>query len=554
MTRKEIKKEIKKIIETAIITAYHKTHGREFYGMVVVEKPKEKLHGDYSTNVALVLAKSLKKNPVEVAQKIKDIIDKKYFKKVEVVGGFINFFLKDEIFGENVKQILKEKDNFGKNNSLKSKKVIIEYTDPNPFKKFHIGHLMPNTIGESLARVFEFQGASIKRVNYQGDVGVHVAKAVWAIKQGIDLQEAYAYGHKAYEENEIQKQEILDINKKIYERSDKEINKLYDQGRKQSLAYFETVYEKLGTKFDHYFFESEVADIGKKIVLEGLKKGIFEKGEKDAVIFKGEHTRVFISSEGLATYEAKDLALPGLKYKYFKYDMSVIVTANEQNAYFNVMLDALSKMSPDLAKKTGHIGHGLLRLPSGKMSSRTGTIVPVEDFIKQVEKHIKEKIGERNLADEDMEKIAIGAIRYSILKQSIGSDIIYDANKSVSFEGDSGPYLQYSYARAISILKRAATERIKPSFKNVPREVSQLEKDMYYFPEIVEKSGKELEPHVVSLYLTELAREFNNYYANSKIVDKEDELSPYKVALTKAFSIIMKNGLWLLGINTLERM
>ncbi len=562
-----IQGEIKKIIEIIIQEKYYVSDGREKHSTeVLVEVPKEKSHGDYYTNIALALSKKLGKNPIEIANEIVSKINKNnLFEKIEVAPpGFINFYLSKEIFINNLKEILKEKDSFGKGKNLKNKKVIVEYTDPNILKEFHIGHLMSNVIGESVARIFEFQGAKIKRANYQGDVGLHVSKAIWGrLKEpNFTWQDSYALGSKQYEEDESAKAEIVVLNRKVFEKSDKAINKLYNQGRKESLAYFEKIYEKLGTKFDHLFFESEVADTGIKIVEDGLKNGIFEKGEKGAIIFKGEkfgfHTRVFINSEGLPTYEAKDLALPELKYKYFKYDKSIIITASEQNTYFDVMLTALKQINNQLAEKTKHIGHGMMRLPEGKMSSRTGKVVTAEFLLNEVEKLVAEKIEGRDLSDKEkkeiIEKVAIGALKYSILKQSIGSDIVYDFEKSISFEGDSGPYLQYSYARAQSVLKKAKVEKVKPSFKNIPLEIGLLEKLIYQFPEIIEKSGREYEPHFILLYLTELAREFNNYYAKNKIVDKNDEFSPYKVALTEAFSIIMKNGLYLLGISVLDRM
>ncbi|KKP43695.1 MAG: Arginine-tRNA ligase [Parcubacteria group bacterium GW2011_GWA2_33_14] len=556
-----IKEEIRKLIEKAI-----KSFG-SYDGPVLVETPKEKTHGDYSTNIALALAKKLNKNPIEVAGGLVKELSSKVLKnigieKVEVAGpGFINFYLSKKFFVENLKKINK---NFGKNSNLKDQKVIVEYTDPNPFKEFHIGHLMSNSIGESISRIFEFQGAKVKRANYQGDVGLHVAKAIWGKMQNQNQawQNAYVFGSEKYEINETAKKEITELNKKIFERSDKNINALYDKGKKESLEYFEKIYKTLGTKFDYYFFESAVADFGKKIVENGLKSGIFEKGEKGATIFKGEktglHTRVFINSEGLPTYEAKELGLAHIKYKKYGYNQSVIITGNEINEYFKVLLSAMLQIFPELAEKTKHIGHGMMRLSEGKMSSRTGKIITFEFLLNKVEELVKEKIKDRDLSDlekkEITEKVAIGALKYSILKQSIGSDIIYDFEKSISFEGDSGPYLQYSYARAQSVLKKAKAEKIKASLKNIPNEISKLEKDMIYFPEIVEKSGKEYEPHVITLYLTELAREFNNYYANNKIVDKNDDFSSYKVAITEAFSIIMKNSLWLLGIQAPEKM
>lgn len=554
-----MKKKIKELVLKIIKASFKET--ADFS----IEVPIDKNNGDYTTNVALVLANKIGKNPLETANLIKEKLEKQknnLFKDIKIAGpGFINFFIKDKFFIDSLKKIDK---NFGKGKELKNQKVIIEYTDPNILKEFHIGHLMSNVIGESISRILEFSGGKVKRANYQGDVGLNVAKAVWGKLQNPNQawQEAYVTGNKNYEDNELAKKEIIELNKKIFERIDKRVNKIYDEGKKWSLKYFEDIYKKLGTKFDYYFFESEVVDLGKKLVKDGLKKGIFEEGENGAIIFKGEkyglHTRVFINSEGLPTYEAKDLALPQIKYNKYKYEKSIIFTASEQNAYFKVMLFALKQTNLELAEKTKHIGHGMLRLSEGKMSSRTGNVIAAESLIQKAKEMISEKIKNRGFSNNEKniiaQQVAIASIKYSILKQSIGSNIIYDFDKSISFDGDSGPYLQYSFTRAHSVLQKAKKEKIKASFKNVPKEINQLEKTMSYFTEVVEKASKEYEPHFIALYLTELAREFNNYYTKNKIVDKNDEFSPYKIALTGAFSIIMKNGLWLLGIDYLEKM
>lgn len=554
-----MRENIKKIIQKAV--------GLEVPSFLV-EVPAEATHGDYSSNVALVLSKKIGKNPREIANEILAKIEKtKFIEKVEVAGaGFINFYLSRDYFVSQLKNIDK---NVGRNNTLKGQKLIVEFTDPNPFKEFHIGHLMSNSIGESICRIIDFQGAKIKRANYQGDVGLHVAKAIWGNLKNpaLSWQEAYVFGAKKYEEDELAKKEIIELNKKIFERSDKSVNKIYDDGKKLSLKYFEEIYKKLGTKFDYYFFESQMAPAGKKLVMENLGK-VFEKGENGAVIFPGEkfglHTRVFINSEGLPTYEAKELALANIKYGQYKYDKSVIITGNEINEYFKVLLCAMGKIYPKLAEKTKHIGHGMMRLPEGKMSSRTGKVITFEFLLSEVEKLVEQKIAGRELSETEKkditQKVAIGALKYSILKQSIGSDIVYDFEKSISFEGDSGPYLQYAYARAQSILRKAKTEKVKSDtnlrmtseFTNI--KTSRLEKMMTYFPEIVAKAGDQLEPHGIAIYLTELAREFNNYYAHNKIVDKADEFSPYKLAIVEKFSLIMKNGLWILGIDVLEKM
>lgn len=540
---------------------------------VHLEHPDILDFGDYSSNVALSYAKELKMKPRELAEKIAGEIKKQELKeieKIEVAGaGFINFYLSKEFFAESVADILKSDDNFGSNESLKGQKVIIEYTDPNPFKEFHIGHLMSNAIGESLSRIIEFHGAEVKRAVYQGDVGLHVAKAIFGLLEfgqaGNDdikkIGQAYANGARAYEKDERAKEKIIAINKKIYNRSDEKINELYDWGRKISLEYFETIYKRLGTKFDFYFFESETGEFGRKIVEENLKNGVFEKSD-GAIVFKGEkyglHTRVFINSEDLPTYEAKELGLAKIKYDKYIYDFSVVVTANEQTDYFKVLLKAMEIIFPDLAKKTKHISHGMLRLPSGKMSSRMGDVITAESLIADVEKLVQEKIKDRDyeesLKREITEKVSVGAIKYSILKQAVGGDIIYDFEKSISFEGDSGPYLQYAYARAKSVLEKAKEEKIKSSVRKYPTENIELEKMLYRFPEIAARAREEYSPHHIASYLIEIAGAFNSFYAKYKIVDAQEESSPYKIALTAAFAVTMKNGLKLLGIEVPEKM
>ena len=542
----------------------------------VLPSEKEEF-GHYSTNIAFKLAPILKKTPFEVAKELarklgnpstRSTNSGSIFAKIKAVQpGFVNFWLKPEIFQDSLKEILKLKDDYGKNNNLRGNKIMIEFTDPNPFKEFHIGHLMSNSIGEAISRILEWNGAKVKRACYQGDVGLHVAKAVWGLLQKKtkklsikELADAYAFGAKAYEADIKSKEQINSINKEIYSRSNGEISRIYKIGRKLSLNYFETIYKKLGTEFDYYFFESETGGIGKKIVEKNIDK-VFEKSE-GATVFRGEkyglHTRVFVNSDGLPTYEAKELGLFEMKIKKVSCDKYFSITGNEINEYFRVMIKVIEMLFPKYARKLIHLSHGMMRLPSGKMSSRTGDVITAESLIAEVEKLVNEKIKERELSVKEkleIEKIvAVGALKYSILKQAIGGDIIFDFEKSISFEGDSGPYLQYAYTRAKSILEKAKKEKIKPSLKSVPGDVSGVERMLCRFPAVVERAGKEYAPHYLVTYLTELARVFNAYYAKVKVVDGNDKYSPYKVALTFAFMAVMGNGLEILGIGRPKKM
>lgn len=555
--------------------------GQKFdFEHVLVEHPGVEEHGDYSTNVALVLAKQLNLRPRELAERIVENLqqnasatlskDIRIWDRVEVAGpGFVNFWINRDVLVEQLMKICREKNFYGQGKMYQGKKVIVEFTDPNPFKEFHIGHLYSNIVGESLSRLLEFQGADLWRVNYQGDVGMHVAKSLWGLLQLKDqmpvtsatpavkvafLGRAYALGATKFEEDKKAKEEITALNKKIYEQ-DPEIIELYRLGRGWSLEYFETIYARLGTKFKDYFFESEAGQVGLEFVKEGLKKGVFEESE-GAIIFPGDkyglHKRVFINSYGLPTYEAKDIGLAPTKYQRFQYDLSIIVTGNEIDEYFKVLLKALSLLRPELASKTKHLSHGMVRLPEGKMSSRTGKVITGEWLIDEAKKKVVEKISDRSLSEEESldhvtEKVAVASIKYAFLRSSIGKDIEFDFAKSIDFEGDSGPYLQYTYARARSVLRKETGKEV-PSETSSDIDMSVL-RWLYRFPEVVEQAAKNFAPNLVAAYLFELAKRFNAFYAEVPIRGNKERL-----VLTEATSIVLKNGLNLLGIEALERM
>ncbi|MBI2610586.1 arginine--tRNA ligase [Candidatus Kaiserbacteria bacterium] len=538
---------------------------------IQLEHPADLKNGDYSSGVALRYARHAGKKPKELAEKIVGKIGKvEGIEKIEVAdAGFLNFYLASSVLANAVEQAHSE-GSWGRNDTNKGKKVMVEYTDPNPFKEFHIGHLMSNAIGESVARLIEYTGAEVRRANYQGDVGPHVAKAIWGYRnmpnevkkrspnpweKNFELSQwgiAYQFGSARYEEPDgVAKKEIDGINEKIYEKSDSEINSLYDQGRDVSLKHFEEIYKILGTKFDHYFFESEAAPEGMRIIRANPKVFVQSEG---AIVYHGPHTRVFITSKGLPTYETKELGLALMKAKGFPFDLSISVTAHEQSGYFEVVLDAMKKVLSELAPKIKHISHGMMRLASGKMSSRTGDVITGESLLYELEEAAKGRAKESRA--EDPEKlsrdIAVGAIKYQILKQASGKDIIFDRDRALSLEGDSGPYLQYAHARAHGVVEKAREQNVSPQVdKNAePTELSRL---LHRFPEAVEYAARELEPHLLTNYLLEFASTFNHWYANEQILDGTPSAA-HKVALTDAVRATLKNGLWLLGIPAPEKM
>lgn len=523
-----------------------------------VEWPGDLAHGDFATNAALAAAKPLGKGPREIADALVPLIKEALgdaASSVEAAGpGFVNITLAPEAIAAVVGIAAKEPSVWGMGDANAGKRVMVEYTDPNPFKEMHIGHLMSNVIGESISRLVEFSGATTMRANYEGDVGPHVAKAIWGLqKKGIsepataeELGHAYAQGSRAYDESPEVKGEVDAINRAIYEGTDHELMELWRKGRDVSLAAFEELYRTLGTTFDYYFFESETSKPGLDIVREHTPS-VFEESE-GAVIYKGEkkglHTLVFITSYGTPTYEAKDIGLAFLKEERWPSDISIIITAAEQIGHFKVMFAALEEVAPSLAAKTVHVPHGFLRLASGKMSSREGTIITAASLINDV----VAKTSERNEDPLIAEQVALAAIKYSILKQSAGSDIIFDFDQSLSLEGDSGPYLQYACVRAQSIITTAGDKKVGES----PEKPFDIERLITRFPEVAARAERERAPHHVAQYLTQLASEWNSFYAKERIIDGEHEA--YKLRLAKAFVATMRNGLTLLGIPVPERM
>lgn len=573
---------MKAIIENTLKEAL----GSEYVPGTVAVQGKEEF-GHYTTPIAMRLAKEAEMPPRVVAENVKERLESAapagLFERVEVAGsGFVNIWVADDAVRAEFTRVFQNSD-FGSGDTLKGKRVMVEYTDPNPFKQFHIGHLMTNIIGESLARVHEAAGAEVLRVNYQGDVGLHVADSVWGMMQMKDempaegatlaaktefLGRAYARGANAYKEDPAAKAEIEAINKKIYERSDKAVNELYDRGREWSLDYFETLYERLGTKFVHYYFESEMGPEGLKVVQAHPEVFVESEG---AVIFPGEkyglHTRVFVNKLGLPTYEAKELGLNKRKFEMYQPDLSFIATANEINEYFRVLLKAMELVVPEAGAVTRHIGHGMLRLPSGKMSSRTGDVITAEQLIEEVKHAVSQKMeGREGMPDEEKEnikeKVALAAIRHSILRQGIGKDIVFDMNTSVALHGDSGPYLQYTYARLRRLLTKS--EAAGPSgvadaagaadlVELKSEDELRLMRKMFQFPDQVQKSVEELTMNNLTEYLFEFSNLANRFYEGEQILeDGNVGRRSARLLLAAAASRVIARGLNMLGIEVLE--
>lgn len=513
------------------------------------------------------------KNPLDLAEKIASEIEKikpEYILKVEAVHpGFINFFLSPEYFSGEIKNVLEQKENYGISEKHKNKKILVEHSSPNLFKPFHIGHVMNNTIGESIVKLAKFSGADVTAISYPSDVSLGIGKALLIlIEDGKDkldefktlrekltyLGDCYVRGTKAYEDDESVVQKVKDITKVLYEKTPGEVLDLYNKCKEINLSYFKDIAKRLGSEFEDFIFESEAGEEGEKIVRENIGK-VFEESE-GAIIFKGEerglHTRVFINKEGFPTYEAKDIGLLFLKFERFSPDISILITDNQQAPYYQVVLEAAGEINKNWKEKTIHRTHGRMSFKGQKMSSRLGGVPLATDVLDVVFAEVKDKSSE--LDNETADRVAIASLKFSILKSMAGKDINFDPDTSLSFEGDSGPYLQYTAVRANSVLMKAKEVGIESEVIEIKSETGDLEKMISRFPKIVSTSVDEWAPHHISSYLLNLSQTFNSWYGSTKILDLENSEAKYNLALTLATKIVLTNGLNILGIEVPEKM
>ncbi|MCA9331325.1 arginine--tRNA ligase [Candidatus Saccharibacteria bacterium] len=533
---------------------------------IELSRPDEQF-GDFTTNVALKLAKQVGKSPRDIGQALADKLrDHELLKDVQVAGpGFLNLVISDKALVELASQDPEQ--------PLTGKKVLVEYSDPNPFKPLHAGHLYTTLVGDMIARLVESAGAETVRINYGGDVGLHVGKCMWSIIKHIGgelpekldevaeaerpvwLGKRYVEGNNAYEDDEKSRREIIETNKRVYqlhEQGDHDslFAQIYWTCRQWSYDYFAELYKQLQVvPFDRYIPESEVTQLGVQTVQAQLKKGIFEESE-GAIIFDGEkqglHKRVFINSEGLPTYETKDIGLSLTKWQEYHFGQSIIITANEQAQYMQVVIAAIKQFAPEPAERTRHLTHGVVKLQGGvKMSSRKGNVVTALEILEAAHQAGTENGTVAN------EQTILAAVKYAFAKNRIGGDIVYDPKESIALEGNSGPYLQYAHARARSILTKVVG-RNDVAMTNLQSDERSLLRKIGEYSEILEKTTAELMPHHICTYLYELAQTFNRFYEKNRVID--DPRQDTRLYLVECYANRLKTGLQLLGIHAPDKM
>jgi arginyl-tRNA synthetase len=560
---------MKQKLEQAINLAVKGLFGSDV--AVELTRPDEQF-GDYATNVALQLSKQIGKSPRDIAEELalklrEELGD--FLTDVSVAGpGFLNLTASDQMIVEAVQHMADAMPT-----GYVGQSVVLEYSDPNPFKVLHAGHLYQTVFGEAVANLLVSAGADVHRVNFGGDVGLHVGKTMWAIVQALGgedptgladipkqersewMAKCYVQGTNAYEENESAKEQIIELNKRVYQivadgDHESSLAQIYWTCRQWSYDYFDEFYASVGTHFERYYPESETAPLGIATVKEQLKKGVYEESD-GAIVFKGEpyglHTRVFINSHGLPTYETKDVGLSLVKWRDYHFDQTIIITGNDIVEYMKVVLKSIEQFEPELVRRTTHLTHGQVKLRGGvKMSSRKGNFLRAVDVLDMVTEANKETTGREN------KDVVLGAVKYAFLKQRIGPDIIFDPKESVAIEGNSGPYLQYAYARAQSVLAKAGTERQLVAVDNLNPDERSLLRKVTEYPEVVQKSTSELMPHHICTYLYELAQKFNSFYEHNRVIG--DERQDIRLQLVEYYVSTLEGGLSLLGIAAPSKM
>jgi arginyl-tRNA synthetase len=534
-----------------------------------VAYPADSTFGDVTTNAAMVFARELGRPPRALAEELAQALGAApEFVRVDVAGpGFINIQFDDALLLGLASQAPDLRpDHYA------GKVVVAEYSDPNPFKALHAGHLYTTLVGDSIARLLEISGATVHRVNFGGDVGLHVARCLWGILQELggehperlqDVPEKdradwmsrhYVAGAAAYESSEQAKKDIAELNARVYrihaeQDHDSPLAKIYWTGRTWSYDYFDQLYKQLGvTPFEKYYPESATTPLGIEKVKAGQAQGIFVESD-GAVVYRGEdeglHTRVFLTSQGLPTYEAKDLGLVFAKWQDYRFDISVIITGNDIIEYMKVVQAAMAKLEPSLAGRTIHLTHSMIRMAGGvKMSSRKGNGLRAMDIIESAR---AAAVAGPHEAREDS---VMAAVKYAFLRQRAGGgDISYDPAESVSLEGNSGPYLQYAHARARSILAKVKTKPHLSSSKTrleLEPDERELARRLTQYVGVVDVAAAELRPHHICTYLYELAQTFNRFYEHNRVLG--DEREEVRLLLVSAYAAVLEDGLSLLGI------
>lgn len=539
----------------------------------LIEIPPKPEMGDFAFP-CFQLAKTFRKAPNMIAEELKDKFDKSNFEKVENLGPYLNFFVDKSIFSKNViEKILEEKDKYGASNEGKGRKALIEYSSPNIAKPFHVGHLFSTAIGNALYKIFTFEGYDCERLNHLGDWGTQFGKLIAAYKRWVDkealekepikeLLRIYVKFHDEAEKDPALEEEGRLHFKRLEDGEEEEV-KLWKRFRELSLKEFEKVYHMLNVEFDSYAGESFYGDKMDAVVEEIDEKGLLVESNGAKVVMLEDYNMppcIIKKSDGATIYATRDLATAIYRKKTYDFYKSIYVVGLEQSLHFKQVFTTLKLMGHDWADDCTHIGFGLVRFTDRKLSTRKGEVIFLEDLLKEsVDKTleiINEKNSELENKEETAKKIGIGAVIFTYLKNNRERDIVFSWDEMLSFDGETGPYVQYSYARGKSILRKAEEIQGDVDYSKLSsKEEFELVKTLEGFNKSILQAIEKLEPSIVTRYVIEVAKAFNKFYNHNSILNAEDEeIKKARIKLVESTCQVIKNALNLLGIEVVEKM
>ena len=564
-----------------------------------LQATRKEFPGTY-TFVTFPFLKVTGKNPEESGKLIGDFV-KDYLDEVtgyNVVKGFINFELADQVWLQVLQQIL-DKEAYGQHKP-NGKKVMVEFSSPNTNKPLHLGHLRNNFLGDSVARIMAASGYEVNRVNLVNDRGIHICKSMLAYQkfgngetpQSVGIKGDKLVGNYYVRFDKAYKEEIAALEEKGIETEQakkeapiiieaQQMLKKWEDGDEETVALwkkmngwvydgFDTSYRTMGVSFDKYYYESETYLLGKDLIQEGLTKGVFFKKEDNSVWVdltdNGLDQKLVLRGDGTSVYITQDMGTCEMKHSNFPFDKSVYVVGNEQDYHFNVLFHIMRKLGRPYADGLYHLSYGMVDLPSGKMKSREGTVVDADDLMQEMfdtaEQHTRE-LGKIEGMGEDEAKelyrvLGLGALKYFLLRVDPKKRMLFDPAQSIEFQGDTGPFIQYTHARISAILRRAGTLEIEGKVAS-DTVLHARESDLIYrlslYPQVIDSAAEEYSPSVVAQYIYDVAKDYNGFYQEVSIFNEENKaLVQMRIALSKATAQVIKSGMNLLGIDVPERM
>lgn len=584
-------RELKNRILAEIGAAYETAFGQAPQKGLSLEFPPNVALGDFAVSFFGVV-KETGKSSAEIAVAVeKSFSESQIIEKTKAAGPYLNIKIKKTVlFGNVIGEIEKEKEKYGNSKVGKGQKVMIEYLSPNTNKPLHLGHARNGALGIAVANILSASGFDVIKGILINDRGVHICKSMLAWKKfgngetpessGIKGDHFVGKWYVRYameaEKNPGMKEEVQDMLKK-WEAGDAETMNIWKTMNAWAYAGYRETWKSFGLEFDEFFYESETYELGKDIVEEGLKKNIFYKNEKGAVLLDlpedefgldqdGEKKKMtVVRADGTSVYLTQDIGTAVSRAEKFNLERMVYVVGSEQDFYFKVLFKILSKLGYSWAKDLHHLSYGMVALPEGKMKSREGKVVDMDNLIMEVENMVKAEIGKKDeeITEEEILRrahlIAIGAIKFQMLRVKPAQDIKFDPKESIDINGFTGPYCQYAYARIFGVLQKAREKNISPVKDNLSSldspEGLLLAQKLIAFPEELEKAALELNPLKVLVATYEVAKAANLFYEKNRIIGEENELlATARLAFLGVAGQVIKKGLNILGIEALERM